>query len=275
MILLKASFLQNCIEGPIYNTKNQKMHPKLSIITPVFNSINFIEKCIANVIDQNCGVDVEHLIIDAGSTDGTLEVIKEYANKYTHIRFISEADNGQSDAMNKGIRLAKGEIISFLNADDAYNPFVLKRVLKLFKNPSFSFLVGNCRLIDQNGETLYLNRPQRLMAYHFFTGKLPFPINPCAYFYKKEIHDHPDIGYYNVENHYNMDYEFLLKTSLHYTMTYVNEDWGVMLEHPNAKTSSDKSNNTLLERKKELFDRVYATVLLSVRMKAMVYKLIK
>jgi glycosyltransferase involved in cell wall biosynthesis len=251
------------------------MLPKLSIITPVYNSITFIEKCIQNVIDQNCSENVEHLIVDAGSTDGTFEIIKEYTSKYTHIRYISEPDKGQSDAMNKGIKLAKGEIISFLNADDAYNPFVIKRVLQLFQHKNLSFAVGNCRLIYDQGDTIYINRPQRLKDYHFFSGKLPFPINPCAYFYKKEIHNHPNIGLYNEQNHYNMDYEFLLKCSLHYPMTYFNEDWGVMLEHPNAKTSSDKNNNTLLERKKELFDRIYKTAPVSVKIKSFIYKTLR
>lgn len=247
----------------------------ISIITPVYNSISFIEKCLQNVIDQNCENEVEHLIIDAQSTDGTLDIIKTYAEKHPHIRFISEPDNGQSDAMNKGIKLAKGEIISFLNADDAYNPYVLKRVLQLFKNKNLYFAVGNCRLINESGKTIYINRPQRLKDYHLFTGALPFPINPCAYFYKKEIHLQPEIGFYNENNHYNMDYEFILKCSLHYPLTYFNEDWGVMLEHSGAKTSSEKSNNTLLERKLELFNRVYETVPFSVKMKAKLYKLLR
>jgi glycosyltransferase involved in cell wall biosynthesis len=251
------------------------MPPKLTIITPVYNSIAFIEKCINNVIEQNCGDAVEHLIMDAGSTDGTLDVIKSYTDKYSHIRYVSEPDKGQSDAMNKGINLAKGEIISFLNADDLYSVFVLKRVLQLFTNTSLYFAVGNCRLVNDQYETMYINRPARLQAYHFFTEKLPFPINPCAYFYKKEVHNHSEVGFYNVENHFNMDYEFLLKCVLHYPMTYFNEDWGIMLEHANAKTSQDKSTNDLMIRRNALFSEVNKQIPFALKLKSFMYKLIK
>ena len=86
----------------------------LSIITPVLNGEQFIESCIKVVIDQSCP-DCEHIIIDGNSKDRTVEIIKHYASKYSHIRWISENDKGQSDAMNKGIRMARGEIIGILN----------------------------------------------------------------------------------------------------------------------------------------------------------------
>ena len=100
----------------------------ISVITPVYNSIQFIEDCILNVINQKA-INVEHLIVDGGSNDGTLEVIQHFSKEYPHIRFLSEKDNGQSDAMNKGIDLAKGRFISFLNVDDYYEEGALKDVL--------------------------------------------------------------------------------------------------------------------------------------------------
>ena len=96
----------------------------ISIITPVYNGKRFIEFCIKNVIDQKCP-NMEHIIVDGGSTDGTVEIIQRYAERYKHIRWVSEKDKGQSDAMNKGIRLAEGNIIGILNADDYYEPNVL------------------------------------------------------------------------------------------------------------------------------------------------------
>ena len=99
----------------------------ISVITPVYNGESFIESCIKIVIEQNCG-DVEHIIVDGGSQDGTVTIIKQYAEKYPHIRWISEADQGQSDAMNKGLDMAKGNIISFLNVDDYYEPLVLNKI---------------------------------------------------------------------------------------------------------------------------------------------------
>ena len=93
------------------------MQHDLSIITPVFNGIRFIESCIINVIEQKCP-NLEHIIVDGGSTDGTVEIITSYAERYEHIKWVSEKDHGQSDAMNKGIAKALGSILGFLNVDD-------------------------------------------------------------------------------------------------------------------------------------------------------------
>ena len=245
---------------------------QLSIITPVYNSVVFIEKCLNNVLEQNGGDEVEHIIVDGGSKDGTMEKVREFAAKYNHIRFISEPDQGQSDAMNKGIQLAKGRCIGFLNADDFYAPFTLKRVLDIIRRESVSKIwVGNCKLIDAEGSLIYINRPERLKSYHIYAG-LPFPINPVAYFYDASIHKHPDVGYYNVDNHYNMDYEFFLRASLHFPLIYFNEDWGYMVEHPTAKTAMDKENNDMENRKKALFNQYWNKAPLGVRIKAMLYR---
>ena len=91
---------------------------KVSIITAVFNNRDFIEDCIKSVLSQTYK-DIEHIIIDGCSTDGTLDVIKNYNDKIA--KWISESDNGIYDALNKGISLASGDVIGFLHADDVYN----------------------------------------------------------------------------------------------------------------------------------------------------------
>ena len=130
----------------------------VSIITPVYNGKRFIEFCIQNVIGQNCP-DVEHIIVDGGSTDGTVDIIKKYAAKNRHIRWVSEKDKGQSDAMNKGVAMAKGEILGFLNVDDYYEPNVLCRIAEIFKTlPEPSLLVGNCNVWDNDGKLVEENK---------------------------------------------------------------------------------------------------------------------
>jgi glycosyltransferase involved in cell wall biosynthesis len=103
--------------------------PMISVITPVYNGDRFIESCIRMVIDQACS-EAEHLIIDGGSSDRTVEIVQQYADRYPHIRWVSEPDAGQSDAMNKGIEMAKGDIIAMLNVDDYYEPNVLNRIVE-------------------------------------------------------------------------------------------------------------------------------------------------
>jgi glycosyltransferase involved in cell wall biosynthesis len=246
---------------------------ELSIITVCYQAIDFIEQCIDQVISQKVDNGLEHLIIDGGSTDGTIELISSFAERFPHIRFISESDKGQSDAMNKGISLAKGKYIAFLNADDGYMPFTLKRVLDLLKRYEFPVvLAGNCKLVSTEGETLYINRPERLKTYHLYSGLEPYPINPAAYFYSKSIHAHPEIGPYNVDNHFNMDYEFFLRACLHVPIIYVNEDWGYMLDHPAAKTASDSLLN---ERKKLLLQSYKAKLTIIQRIQIVMYRIKK
>src|SRR5690349_17489667 len=132
---------------------------QISIITPVYNSERFIESCVRSVVEQNCA-DVEHLIIDGGSTDRTMEIVKSYADRHPHIRWLSEKDKGQSDAMNKGLRLARGSLIGFLNADDFYEPGALPAARQILETlPEPSLLIGNCNVIDETGKLLWLNRP--------------------------------------------------------------------------------------------------------------------
>lgn len=242
---------------------------KLSVITPTYNSVQFIESCIQNVILQKCNY-AEHIIIDAASTDGTVEIIKQYAERYSHIRWISEPDKGQCDAMNKGIAMAQADYIGFLNVDDGYMPFTLQRIIELIQRYSKPImLVGNCKLVNASGNLIYINRPSKLQAYHFYSGKEPYPINPAAYFYHKAIHAHPKVGLYNTENHYSMDYEFMLKACVHFQFIYFNEDWGYMVEHANAKTSQDSSN--IEKRKKDLFAMYKNQMPFKTAFKAMLY----
>jgi glycosyltransferase involved in cell wall biosynthesis len=206
----------------------------LSIITPVYNGKQFIESCIQNVIEQ-LSSGVEHIIVDAGSTDGTIDVIKRYANEYQHIRWISEPDKGQSDAMNKGISMAKCEVVSFLNVDDFYEPGALTRVIGLCAHTtSPTLLVGNCRILGEGDVQSSVNRPSLLDVFSLLSLKSPFPVNPSAYFYHKSIHQL--IGPYSVDEHYLMDLDFILKAAASANVSYHDEIWGNHRQIQGTKT---------------------------------------
>lgn len=116
---------------------------KITIITPVFNAEKDIEACILSVAGQSYP-DKEHLLVDGASTDGTLEIIKRYAEKYSHIKLISEKDDGIYDAMNKGIDLASGEWIYFLGCDDVfYDDMVLVNIFSSDEIDSLDLVYGN------------------------------------------------------------------------------------------------------------------------------------
>jgi glycosyltransferase involved in cell wall biosynthesis len=224
----------------------------ITVVTPVYNGERFIENCIKVVIEQNCP-DVEHIIVDGGSTDGTVEIIKQYAEKYLHIRWISEKDRGQSDAMNKGIAMAKGDIISFLNVDDYYEPNVLNRVLQLFQElPVPSFLVGNCHVWDEQGNLCEISKPVNFNLINLLQGlnRNNYPTNPSAYFYHTSLHQ--DVGFYNVDEHYVMDLDFLLRVVQVAKVHYVDEAWGNWIKIEGTKTvtlwKSPKQGNQVLDR---------------------------
>lgn len=224
----------------------------LTVITPVFNNVNYISVVIDNYLSQQCAYS-ELLIMDGGSTDGTKEVITQYAKDFPSIRWVSEKDKGQSDAMNKGIGLAKGKYISFLNVDDYYSEGCLNEVCQILtENPDINYLVGDCNVWDQTGKLIYVNRPSKVKKYHVFSGH-HFSVNPSAYFYQKSLHE--KVGLYPIDNHYNMDLEMIMRFRSITTFDYFPKIWGNFRMLPNAKTFEDQETNQLEIRKQLLLKR--------------------
>src|SRR5712692_7643250 len=127
------------------------MRSKISILTATLNRKDFLPRCIEGVAGQSYP-HKEHLVIDGGSTDGTVELIKSYAQKYSHIRWISEKDNGISSALNKGLTMATGDIIGVCGDDDFYEPGAFEMVAAEFdQNPSVGLVSGNCENIRNDG----------------------------------------------------------------------------------------------------------------------------
>jgi len=181
--------------------------------------------------------------VDGGSTDGTVELIRRYAKEYPHIHWVSENDKGQSDAMNKGIQMASGSIISFLNADDYYEPGALCAAIELFRYlPEPALLVGNCNIWDDDGNLIEVSKPSAISFLSLLEEKFhkAFPMNPSAYFYHKSLHD--SIGLYDTEEHFGMDLHFIFKAVQAATVKYVDKTWGNYRYLSDTKTFKDVEN---------------------------------
>jgi len=161
-------------------------NPLVSIITPVLNGIKYLETCIQSVLNQSYPY-IEHVFVDGGSTDGTLDMLASYQAKYPErIRFISEPDKSAGEAWNKGWRMAKGEILGWLGSDDVYESDAIMTVIEFFRaNPDAYFVFGDCNYINEKGETI-----RKVLTKDF---DLEEAINDACYmpctsaFYKREV----------------------------------------------------------------------------------------
>ena len=133
---------------------NTTEQPLVSIVTPSFNQSKFISETIQTVLQQDY-LNVEHIVIDGGSTDGTLEILKAFSENDKRFRFISEPDRGQSHAINKGLEMANGEIIGWLNSDDTYLPGAVGKAVEAFKNnPNWGIVYGNAYITDEMNKVI-------------------------------------------------------------------------------------------------------------------------
>lgn len=185
----------------------------LSIITPVLDGIARIAHCIENV-RGHAGSDYEHLIVDGGSTDGTLDVIQAAMAADPRIRLLTGPDHGQSHAMNKGVAAARGAVLGILNVDDEYlagGPALAVASLETAPQPSLFW--GACEIDDQVHGQRWTQRPWRLEAWRLLAGWTfgPHPVNPSSYFYHRSLHD--TAGPYREDEHFAMDLEFIVRAT--------------------------------------------------------------
>lgn len=188
--------------------------PKISIVIPSYNKVDFIDDTLESIFSQKYK-NLEVIIQDGGSNDGTLEIIKKYARKYQNkITWESKRDNGQVDAINKGLRKATGDIFTYINADDVYYGQSLEKIgLYFLKNPQTSWVVGQGKVIDENGKeiseniSLYKNFLLK-MNYYPFLLMVNYLTQPSV-FLKKEVYEKygPFIG----TNEYVLEYAMWLK----------------------------------------------------------------
>lgn len=172
--------------GELTENRNNPKACLVTIVTPVLNGIKYLEANISNVLDQDYP-NIEHLFIDGGSTDGTLEILEKYAAEYPgKIRYISEPDEGVGDAVNKGFKLGNGKIFGWLDTDDLYEKNTVRSVVEFFtSNPKAYFLYGNCNIIDENN-VLIGTFPVRDFDLKDIVAHRHYVVF-CSSFYRREV----------------------------------------------------------------------------------------
>lgn len=210
---------------------------KITIVTPSYNHAQFIERTIESILGQDYP-DLEYIVMDGGSKDGTVDILKKYSDR---ILWTSEKDGGQSEAINKGLKKATGDIVAFLNSDDTYEPGALLKVAEYFKkNPDVKWAYGKCRIVDENDKeirkpiTLYKNL--LLKNYSFKKLLAENFISQPATFWRRDLHK--EIGYINEDEHYTMDYEFWLRIGQKYPAGVIDAYLANFRMYDNSKSGS-------------------------------------
>ncbi|HLA87403.1 MAG TPA: glycosyltransferase family 2 protein [Anaerolineales bacterium] len=170
--------------------------PLVSIITPSFNQAQFLEQTIQSVLGQDYP-QIEYIIVDGGSTDGSVDMIKKYEGRLAW--WISEQDQGQTDAINKGFAHSKGEVLAWINSDDTYNPRAVGQAVKyLIENPDVAMVYADCNFINEAGQVIgkfnskqtdyrrlregYVHIPQQTMFFRAKYWQELGPLDPSFYF---------------------------------------------------------------------------------------------
>jgi len=162
------------------------MNPLVSIVVPVRNDVRYIERCLQSIFSQSYR-NIEVVIVDGASTDGTLDILRRYKAEYPErVCLVSEPDKGGGDAWNKGLKLAKGDFFGILGSDDLYKPGAIGTVVDFFRShPDAAFVHGSSENIDENGNVIFVHRVEPF-DYHDFANTARH-IDTTAAFYRRDV----------------------------------------------------------------------------------------
>lgn len=209
-------------------------YPKITIITPSFNQGHFIEETICSVLDQKYP-NLDYIIIDGGSSDHTVDIIKKYENQLSY--WISEPDKGQSDAINKGFKKASGEIINWLNSDDYYEPGALFKVAEAFSDKNINMYCGTSRVFGKGSD--FFTKGTDIYAGNLEKTIGRARIDQPETFFRKSVWD--TLGGVDTRFHFLMDKDFWIRYLLYFGMDGIKKDSNLLAHfrlHGASKTVS-------------------------------------
>ena len=196
------------------------MTVKMSVVTPSYNQGRYIERTIQSVLGQTGDFELDYCVVDGGSTDGTLDVLRRHGAR---LRWISERDRGQRDAINKGFRMTGGEIVAWLNSDDLYRAGALESIAREYQREPFAWCFGNCRVVDEDDReirqsiTRYKVAQSRRYSYDRLLRRC-FVSQPATFFSRSA---YEAIGDVSRELTYSMDYDYWLRLGKRWPPRYL------------------------------------------------------
>jgi glycosyltransferase involved in cell wall biosynthesis len=241
--MLKNTTMAQLQTQELDDTNRPSPGPLVTVVTPSFNQGHFIRETIESVLSQDYP-HLEYLVMDGGSNDHTQDVLKSYGER---LSWVSERDQGQADAVNKGFRQAKGEILGWLNSDDTYWPSAVRKVVQFFQaNPDIGMVYGEAYNVDEQGKII-----ERSPTEEFDYQRLAetcFICQPSAFIRRRVFEE---VGPLDVTLHYCLDYEYWMRIGKQFRVAHIDELLATSRLHGAAKT---------FLKRRELHQEIVSTV---------------
>jgi GT2 family glycosyltransferase len=203
----------------------------VSIVTPSFNQARYLEATIQSVLSQEYP-HIEYIVIDGASSDDSVEIIKKYKKRLAY--WVSEKDNGQADAINKGFARAKGDIFAWLNSDDYYLPKAISAAVKIFEeNPDVVLVYGDMLAVDEYGQTINVLKYKQLSLEDLCCFQI---IGQPAVFFRREAFE--EAGGLDTAFHFLLDHHLWIRIAQQGKILHVPQTWAVARYHAEAKNRS-------------------------------------
>lgn len=224
---------------------------KISIVTISYNQGQFLERAIRSVIEQNYD-DIEYIIVDAGSTDGSREIIEKYRDQFAHIIF--EPDEGPADGLNKGFSLASGDILGYINADDAYLPHIFQSVSRAFnQHKQADVIYGHGYIVNGEGIPIRHLRSDPFNLKRFAYGGVVV-CQPATFFRRAA---YKLVNGFNKDNNTSWDAELLVDMALAgQKLQLINEYWSIFAIYESSISGSQRLKAVSIKNRSRLFQKI-------------------